>query len=598
MAYVLVFLLLLALTAAALFFFIRSNELSTQLRVLTEGWRQKEAAYTSELEKLEKLRHIPDIIERSRKLKEQVDAKLAEAQRTADEIIQRALADAQDRCSKLRVEADRQLIESRAERQKLVGDAETLKAEARTALEAAKLQAQATISESQKEAREIATKARKDAKEKRETSEAALESVTVYALEIRQNAEKRALEVAGEAWEAKGKIKDYRATAEALQNRIQKYEGVYLVPSAHILDELAEEFGFSKAGDKLKVARERTKLMQTNGTAATCGYADGWKKDHALKFVLSTFNGTVDTVLSRVKPGNQGKLIQEIKDAYALVNRDGEVYKYARIQEEYLDSRLDELKWAVAVQRLKEKSREEQRALREQIREEEKSKKEIQRAILQAEREEQLVNKAIAEIKKQFEEASQAEKAMLETRLLELNAKLVQAEEKSKKAISMAQQTKRGHVYIISNIGSFGEDVYKIGLTRRLDPNERVRELGDASVPFPFDVHAVLASEDAPALETELHRRFLERQVNKVNKRKEFFRVSLTELRKTADELGVDSSWTLTAEAAQYRETLALEQAMKTDMELKRKWLEEQSTINFDDEALDEVDQELQEVEA
>ena len=101
----------------------------------------------------------------------------------------------------------------------------------------------------------------------------------------------------------------------------------------------------------------------------------------------------------------------------------------------------------------------------------------------------------------------------MEAQLRELNVKLVEAEEKSMKAISMAQQTKKGHVYIISNLGSFGEDVYKIGLTRRLDPNERVRELGDAGVPFPFDVHAMLASDDAPALETALHRRFVERQV-------------------------------------------------------------------------------------
>ncbi len=303
-------------------------------------------------------------------------------------------------------------------------------------------------------------------------------------------------------------------------------------------------------------------------------------------------------MLSRVRTNNQGKLIQEIKDAYALVNKDGEVYKNARIQEEYLDSRLEELKWAVAVQKLKEKTREEQRAIREQIREEERARKEIDRAIKQAEREEELVNKAIARIKKQFEEASEAEKARLEAQLVDLNAKLVEAEEKSKKAISMAQQTKKGHVYIISNVGSFGEDVYKIGLTRRLDPNERVRELGDASVPFPFDVHAMVASDDAPSLESALHRRFLERQVNKVNKRKEFFRVSLKELREAADELGLEASWTLMAEAAQYRETLALEQAMKTDKELKRKWLEEQATFNFDEESLEEADRELEEVEA
>src|SRR4051812_41455628 len=112
--------------------------------------------------------------------------------------------------------------------------------------------------------------------------------------------------------------------------------------------------------------------------ASTCDYPDGWKKDHALKFVLGTFNGKVDTVLSRLKPGNQGKMIQEIKDAFAMVNLDGEVYKKACIREEYLDSRLDEVKWGVAVLKLKEESREEQRAIREQIREEQRAKKEIE----------------------------------------------------------------------------------------------------------------------------------------------------------------------------------------------------------------------------
>ena len=231
-------------------------------------------------------------------------------------------------------------------------------------------------------------------------------------------------------------------------------------------------------------------------------------------------------------------MIQEIKDAYALVNKDGEVYKNARIQEEYLDSRLEEIKWAAAVQKLKEKTREEQRAIREQIREEERARREIERAIKQAAREEELVNKAIERLRKQIEESSDAEKAKFEAQLTDLNAKLAEAEEKARKAISMAQQTKKGHVYVISNLGSFGENVYKIGLTRRLDPMERVSELGDASVPFPFDVHAMIASDDAPALETELHRRFLDRQMNKINRRKEFFRVGLTELRQVAEELG------------------------------------------------------------
>ncbi len=598
MFYVVLVLVMLGLIAAALYFFIRSNELSTQLRQATEEWQKKEYVYTSELDKLEKLRHIPDIIERARRSKEQVEAKLADAQRTGDEIVQRALAEARDLSSRLVIEAERKMTESRADIEKKLADGEAFKAEAAETLKVAKSQAQIILDESQSEARGIASKARKDAKEKREKAEAALNLATLYALKIRQKAEEGAREITGKAYDANGKLEDYEATAQALQNRIKKYNGIYIVPPAHILDELAEAFGFSKVAENLRLARERTRLMQANGTAATCGYADGWKREHALKFVLSTFNGKVDTVLSRVKPDNHGKLIQEIKDAYALVNQDGEVYKNARIQEEYLDARIEELKWAVAVQNLKEKTREEQRAIREQIREEQKARREIERAIKQAEREEELVNKAIARIKKQYDGVSEAERAKLEGELRELNVKLIEAEEKSRKAISMAQQTKKGHVYIISNIGSFGEDVYKIGLTRRLDPQERVRELGDASVPFPFDVHAVLASDDAPALETALHRRFVERQVNKVNKRKEFFRVNLTELKRAADELALETSWTLSAEAAQYRETLALERAMKTDADLKRKWLEEQSTFSADDDSLDEAANELEEVQA
>ncbi len=106
------------------------------------------------------------------------------------------------------------------------------------------------------------------------------------------------------------------------------------------------------------------------------------------------------------------------------------------------------------------------------------------------------------------------------------------------RAISRAQLTKSGHVYVVSNIGSFGENVYKIGLTRRLDPDDRIRELGDASVPFPFDVHAMIYAENAPDLEQTLHHAFDSRRVNLVNMRKEFFAVSLSEIAKAAQDHG------------------------------------------------------------
>lgn len=120
----------------------------------------------------------------------------------------------------------------------------------------------------------------------------------------------------------------------------------------------------------------------------------------------------------------------------------------------------------------------------------------------------------------------------------------------------MAQQTKKGHVYVISNLGSFGENVYKIGLTRRLDPAERVRELGDASVPFSFDIHAMIASDDAPALENQLHKEFAHRRVNAVNLRKEFFRVSLDDIRKKVEAVtGKESDFVMTILAEEYYQT-------------------------------------------
>jgi hypothetical protein len=127
--------------------------------------------------------------------------------------------------------------------------------------------------------------------------------------------------------------------------------------------------------------------------------------------------------------------------------------------------------------------------------------------------------------------------------------------ERGRCAKSISELTKAGYVYIISNIGSFGDNVFKIGMTRRLDPMDRVKELGDASVPFPFDVHAMVDSEDAPALENMFHQRFKERSVNLINLRKEFFNVDLSELEAFAKEKNLKIAFTKVAEAREYRES-------------------------------------------
>ena len=126
------------------------------------------------------------------------------------------------------------------------------------------------------------------------------------------------------------------------------------------------------------------------------------------------------------------------------------------------------------------------------------------------------------------------------------------------RALSQAQLTKSGFVYVISNIGSLGENIYKIGMTRRLDPQERIDELSGASVPFEYDVHAIIYRENAPELESELHRMFDHARVNKLNKRKEFFNVKLEEIEKAAQSLGANVIFTKLADAKEYRQSLVI----------------------------------------
>ena len=327
---------------------------------------------------------------------------------------------------------------------------------------------------------------------------------------------------------------------------------------------------------ELKNARERTRLMVSNGTAATCEYVEAKRKDTAANFVIDAFNGKVDSILSRVRNDNAGKLEQEIKDAFILVNYNGKAFREAQVSPGYLASRLNELKWAAIAQQLKLEEREEQRRIKEQIREEEKARREYERAIREAARDEDLLRKAMEKAQSQIAQASEEQKAKYEAQLADLAEKLKIAEEKNQRALSMAQQTKRGHVYIISNIGSFGEHIYKIGLTRRLEPADRIRELGDSSVPFEFDVHAMIFSEDAPALENQLHKHFVLMQMNKVNYRKEFFKVDLGHIKEEVEKFGLSVKWTIAAQAQEYHESMAIEKAIKEDPTKRDAWIRRQ----------------------
>lgn len=205
----------------------------------------------------------------------------------------------------------------------------------------------------------------------------------------------------------------------------------------------------------------------------------------------------------------------------------------------------------------KERAKEEQKAIREQMRQEAEERKELERQKKQIEKEESKYNDQITQLRQQMEAAGAEKVALYEARIAELQAQLAGVAEQKEK-IATLQNGKAGNVYVISNLGSFGDNVFKIGMTRRLDPQERVDELGSASVPFPFDVHSMIFSNDAVSLETELHHILNDKRVNKVNLRKEFFKVSLDELEALVAKIAPTAEFKRTMLAEQYRQSLSI----------------------------------------
>lgn len=402
------------------------------------------------------------------------------------------------------------------------------------------------------------TGATKRAKDIREQADALLDHATREAARIVQEAHANATKIGGDAYIALRDKEQIEQTLKAIRNVVEGYGDRYIVPTRSVLDDLAAEFGHTEAGRALTAAREQTKRIVEEGHAATCEYAEANRRETAIRFVTDAFNGRVDAILSRSRHDNYGTLAQEIRDAFAMVNHNGEAFRNARVLPSYLDARLAELKWAVVVHELRLREREEQRRIKEQMRDEEKARREYERAIEAAQKEELIIQRALEQARAEAAGASAEHQATLNATIEELNRKLADAEAKNQRALSMAQQTRKGTVYVVSNIGSFGEEVFKIGMTRRLEPADRIKELSDASVPFEFDVHAMIACDDAPRLEAELHAEFEDLRLNRVNYRKEFFRLPVDRLRAAVANRSVDVSFTMVAEAREYRESVAL----------------------------------------
>jgi hypothetical protein len=414
------------------------------------------------------------------------------------------------------------------------------------------------LAKMRQEATEFTKSEREKAKRIKELAEKKIEEAHTLSDRIVSDAKMKAIDIAGEAWEAKKNADQYAETARAMSNIINGYGDEYLIPGESLLDELAEDYDHTEAGRELANVRSLIKSMIKNGAVADCGYVEHQRRTAAIDFVIDAFNGKVDSIMSKVRHDNYGILLQRLNDAYSIVNHNGKPFRNARIIPKYFDVIKDQLRLAVTVSELKKKDREEQKAIREAMREEERARREYEKALKASQKEEKILAKALKEAEARVQQANEEERAVYELKLQELQQELQEAILKGQRALSMAQQTKRGHVYVISNIGSFGENVFKIGLTRRLEPMDRVKELGDASVPFSFDVHAMIHSEDAPTLERELQSHFGDYQMNKVNPRKEFFKVPLSEIKEKVQSMDLSTHWTMKAEALEYRESMQI----------------------------------------
>jgi hypothetical protein len=306
---------------------------------------------------------------------------------------------------------------------------------------------------------------------------------------------------------------------------------------------------------KVMIRKEKAAICDKNWTVEGSVAKGTQMTKKNMKLMLRAFNGECDAAAANVAWNNISKMEARIQKVFEAVNKLG-ASNYISLNKEYLLLKLSELRLVHEYEEKKYQEREEQRQIKELMREEERAQREFEKAKVEAEREEFRFQKALEKARQELLTASVGQVEVLNAEIAALQTRLDEAHALKERAISQAELTRSGYVYIISNIGSFGEDVFKLGMTRRLEPMDRIRELGDASVPFGFDVHAMIYCDDAPSLECALHNYFTKRRVNLVNPRKEFFKISLEDIEAFAEERQLDLRLTKLAEAKEYRETL------------------------------------------
>jgi len=343
------------------------------------------------------------------------------------------------------------------------------------------------------------------------------------------------------------------------------------------------KYGFEDSesyANQLSTIRDEQKAIVKSGEATNC--EGEWTVDgdpakgrklvgEQAKLMLRAFNGECDAAVAKVKYNNVNHLETRINRSFDAINKLGKAKKLT-ITREYLNHKLQELYLVYEHREKIQQEREEQREIKERMREEAKALKEIEKAKKEAEQEETAKTQLLEKAREDLAKSQGNQTDRLKTIVDKLEKELKDALQRKAKAIARAQLTRSGHVYVLSNVGSFGEGVYKIGMTRRLDPMERVKELGDASVPFQYDVHAMIYSENAPALENSLHKHLALTRINMVNLRREFFRTTLDEIRDAIKKNFGEITFATVPRAEEYRRSLAIYQGSSGSGNKTSRW--------------------------
>lgn len=324
--------------------------------------------------------------------------------------------------------------------------------------------------------------------------------------------------------------------------------------------------------NRLSQIRDTQKVLIKNGQAVTgnANWTVNGSKSQGKKMVkdmqkllLRAFNSECDELIDKVKYNTFDTALKRMRSSCEAISKLGNIMGVA-ITTQYFNAKYEELCLSLEYKKKKQDEKEEQKEIRARMREETKLQKEIEETRKKIAKEQSHYQNALSHIEQQIETANEADRVELLKKKEQIVNELSEIDKSMKDIDYRAANARAGYVYIISNVGSFGENVYKIGMTRRLEPMDRVDELGDASVPFNFDVHAMIFSDDAPTLETALHKAFEDRKVNMINTRREFFNVTLDEIEEVVKK-NYDKTveFTRLAPAEQYRESLKIKEQLK-----------------------------------